>query len=368
MIIRKTINLKVNNLDKQTYLSLFESCNNVFNDYAKWSFENNTLNKNKAHKALFFPLQEKYPTVKTALQQAARDSALACCKTQKLKGKIPFKKSLSMRLNVLCYTIRGEQLTLINPQKRHQEILHIPDYYKDIFQTWKTKDAVLSYDKKKKQFWIHITMQKPEEVTIIKTSKNVLGIDRGIYNVATCSDGSLFGSKNVIRVKNNYIHLRRQLQKKGTRSAKRKLKTISGKEKRFVSNTNHIISKQIVNKPYDIFVLENLKGIKGKRKLKQNNRKIGGWSYYQLELFLTYKANFLGKKVVKVHPAYTSQTCSCCGQIDKENRTKNLFRCVCGNKMHADINAAVNIRNKFQRSVLQSNGAPVNEPNVSLAS
>ena len=60
---------------------------------------------------------------------------------------------------------------------------------------------------------------------------------------------------------------------------------------------------------------------------------------------LEYKANFYGKKLIKVDPSYTSQTCSKCGCISKHNRlTQADFKCVdCGYKANADYNAARNI-------------------------
>ena len=292
------------------------------------------------------------------------------CKRSKIKNKRPEKKSLSVRLNRLCFTLRGQQLTLIGQTNRHKEILHIPEYYKTIFETWTSKGAILSYSKKTKQFWLHITFENPKEPKIISQTKpeKVLGIDRGVYNPIALSNGTLTtDAKMIRRVKSDYQHLRQQLQKKGTRSAKQKLKIVSGKEKRFVLNMNHILSKQVANGPYDIFILENLKKIKKNKYHKKLNRKLMNWSFFQFERLLNYKANALGKIITKINPAYTSQICSKCGNITKENRIGNVYRCSCGNKMHSDINAAINIRNKFLNSqdALQYLGADVNQPNVS---
>ena len=60
---------------------------------------------------------------------------------------------------------------------------------------------------------------------------------------------------------------------------------------------------------------------------------------------LEYKATWQGKSVIKLDPKYTSQKCSSCGHISKENRkSQSNFLCVkCGHKEHADINASKNI-------------------------
>lgn len=365
----RTISLKINP-PREEYLLMMEDGKKLFNDYTKWCYENGTYNKNKIHKAVYHQFVEKYPKVKVALQQSIRDVASACCKREKLKGKPPVKKSLTLSLSKHAFTLRGKQLTLIGIEKRHKEILHVPEYYLEIYQTWNQRSASISYDKKKKQFWLHITFKSLEKIKQISNIKNekVLGIDRGIYNPIVTSDGSFVGcGKDMRRIKNNYQYLKRQLQKKGTRSAKRKLRKISGKEKRFVSDFNHRISKEIANSTYEMFVLEKLKNIKKTKYSKKFNKKISNWSYFQFELFLKYKAESLGKHIVYIDPAYTSQECSCCGKVLKSNRNKNQYKCECGFEGHADINAALNIKNRFLNSQesLKILGAVVNQPNES---
>jgi len=298
----KAIALKID-LDRNEYFPLLEQCRELFNDYIKWIYKNGTYNKNKIHRACYRDFIQKYPQIKVALQQTVRDMASEVCKRSKIKNKRPEKKSLSVRLNRLCFTLRGQQLTLIGQTNRHKEILHIPEYYKTIFETWTSKGAILSYSKKTKQFWLHITFENPKEPKIISQTKpeKVLGIDRGVYNPIALSNGTLTtDAKMIRRVKSDYQHLRQQLQKKGTRSAKQKLKIVSGKEKRFVLNMNHILSKQVANGPYDIFILENLKKIKKNKYHKKLNRKLMNWSFFQFERLLNYKANALGKIITKI--------------------------------------------------------------------
>lgn len=73
-----------------------------------------------------------------------------------------------------------------------------------------------------------------------------LGVDLGVANIAVDSDGTIHQGKTVKNVRYRHRELRTKLQKKGTRSAKRRLKKLSGKEKRFSTWTNHNISKDIV--------------------------------------------------------------------------------------------------------------------------
>jgi len=375
VIITKSISLKVNP-PRDEYLSMMEEGKSLFNDYTNWIYNNGTYNKNKIHKECYQTFISKYPNIKVALQQSIRDVASSACKKEKLKGRPPTKKTLSISLTKNAFTLRGKQLTLIGVNKRYKEILHVPKYYNDIYENWKPKGSTLTYDKKKKQFWLHITYQAPREIKQFKniSKEKVLGIDRGIYNPIVTSDGSFIGcGKEIRRIKSNYQYLRQQLQKKGTRSAKKKLKTLSGKEKRFVLNQNHVLSKQVAKSDNHIFILEKLKHMKSNKYGKKFNRKMGNWSYFQFEQLLKYKAEALGKHIVYINPAYTSQECSTCGKILKSQRKGNKYECSCGYRGHSDLNAALNIRNRFLNSQDASKYlgvviTPPNEPELILGS
>lgn len=119
---------------------------------------------------------------------------------------------------------------------------------------------------------------------------------------------------------------------------------LSGRERRFVQDTNHCISKAIVNKPHDVFALERLRIARKKKGGKKFNRLLGSWSPSQLALFITYKAENSGKIIVEVDPRYTSQRCSRCGFVHKWNRHGLRFRCGnCRFELNADLNASRNI-------------------------
>jgi IS605 OrfB family transposase len=202
------------------------------------------------------------------------------------------------------------------------------------------------------------------------TETGILGIDRGINNVAVTSANQFFNSKAINNVRCKYAYLRKQLQSKGTRSAKRKLIELSGRERRFKADVNHRIAKEIVNSPYGMFVLEDLSGIRERNQCKKKggkhgrtmNRKLGSWSFLQLEQFVHYKAEGLGKAVLLVDASYTSQRCSQCGHIAKENRDGAKFHChSCGFELHADLNAS---RNIALLGTSELSRLHVNKPNV----
>jgi|SRR3990172_4461552 len=177
---------------------------------------------------------------------------------------------------------------------------------------------------------------------------DVLGCDLGIVNLAVDSDGEQFTGEVVDDNRRKFEHRRKNLQKKQTKSAKHKLKKISGKQARFQSNTNHTISKRLVQKAQDTqraIALEDLSGIREAPVRRKQRSKHANWSFYQLRSYIAYKAELAGVPVIFVDPKYTSQTCPVCGCVDKANRpNQSTFSCVsCGYSAPADHNAAVNI-------------------------
>ena len=123
---------------------------------------------------------------------------------------------------------------------------------------------------------------------------------------------------------------------------------MSGREKRFMSDVNHCVSKHLAHTPnIGRIVLEDLTGIRRNKRNKTTRKWLGQWAFHQLEHYITYKAHQQGIEVVLVDPAYTSQRCSACGYTAKNNRHKGTFACrSCGFIANADVNAAINIRNK----------------------
>ncbi len=191
-----------------------------------------------------------------------------------------------------------------------------------------------------------------------------IGVDLGIVQIATDSTGESFSGDKVESVRQKYHKLRQSLQKKGTRSAKRHLKKISKKESRFRKNTNHCISKKIVEKAKGTqsgIVLEELTYIRNRVTVRKSQRnKHHSWSFAQLRQFITYKGKLQGVPVEADNPAYSSRTCWKCFYCDKANRKSQAeFLCLnCNNQENADINAAKVLSQRDRR-------ANINKPIVS---
>lgn len=197
-----------------------------------------------------------------------------------------------------------------------------------------------------------------------KDVDDFLGVDLGIKQIASDSDGKQYAGNQVNSLRKRHAKLRAKLQSKGTKSAKRLLKKRSRTERRFAKDVNHQIAKRIVECAKDTgrgIALEDLTGIRERATVrKAQRRQHASWSFHDLRSKIEYKAQLYGVPVILVDPRNTSKACNACGCIDKDNRQDQAtFLCVsCGHSANADTNAAMNIRVRGR--------AAVNQPHVSM--
>ncbi|MFQ9545301.1 MAG: RNA-guided endonuclease TnpB family protein [Clostridium sp.] len=227
--------------------------------------------------------------------------------------------------------------------------------HKIINGEYKIGQSSLEFNKNNKLI-LNLTLDIPEKKNIEIIKDRVCGVDLGIAIPAYCSIGDAyyirkgFGSANeLVKVRKQFRNRQRRLQNqlqlaKGGKGRKDKLKSLlSEKESNFAQTYNHSISKNIVDfakkNKCEFINMEALEGTNFEEKL------LSIWGYYQLREQVIYKAEREGIKVRLVNPAYTSQRCSKCGYIDKENRPSQAnFECKsCGLKINADYNASQNI-------------------------
>ncbi|QKV91914.1 IS200/IS605 family element transposase accessory protein TnpB [Streptomyces sp. NA02950] len=199
-----------------------------------------------------------------------------------------------------------------------------------------------------------------------------LGVDLGIVNIATTSDGEIMAGRELTRIRARERTLRTKLRKKNTPSAKRRMKKRRRKEARRAKDINHKIAKHLVAEAERTgrgIALEDLTGIRERVRLRKPQRAThSSWSFAQLGQFIAYKARRAGVPVVHVDPAYTSRTCAECGHIDRANRVSQAwFACRnCGFVGHADRNSSRNIRARawelWRRGAQSTAPAPRPEP------
>ena len=295
-------------------------------------FEAKISNRFKLHHLVYKDLRKLLPADFTCEAIAKASENL---KSTKLKKKSIMKSCpISFNRNLFTFSFEKVRIATFKPRQRKDITINIPEYYWKYID-WRYQTLEIIQDKKGRMFF-HITFSRDVN-TPNSCGDKILGVDVGIKNLAVCSDGKVFkGHKTKII---QYQYLRRKLQRKGTKSARRKLKAISGRQKRYMRWVNHNVSKTIVSSA-DTIVIENLKGI---RKIRKGNRWLNSWTFYQLQEFITYKAKLQGVKVIKVNPYMTSQTCSNCLKLG--SRYLNSFVCShCGFSCDSDLNASFNLR------------------------
>ncbi|MEV8535090.1 transposase [Streptomyces sp. NPDC051211] len=216
--------------------------------------------------------------------------------------------------------------------------------------------------------WYLLAPCEVPEAVLNAEPADFLGVDLGIVNIATTSDGQIMAGRRLNRLRRRDRALRGKLQRKGTKSAKRRARRRRRKESRRSRDINHKIAKHIVAEAERTgrgIGLEDLTGIRERVRLRKPQRvTLHSWAFAQLGEFIAYKARRAGVPVVHVDPAYTSLTCSRCGHVDKANRASQArFACrSCGFVDHADRNGSRNIRARAQ--MLWRSGAPSPAPAV----
>jgi len=219
----------------------------------------------------------------------------------------------------------------------------------------------IRYQWSKKQYYLLVSLEVEIAEPKPTDHKNIVGVDVGQRFHAVTTDTSnktqFFSGKEVNQKKNAFARTRKSLQRKGTRSATRRLVEFSGRERRFIAARNHSLASQILNTyPQAIIGLENLKDIrtrtegrsnpKASKKARKARRRRSQWSFGELQTFIGYKAPLRGSMAIKIDANYTSQQCVKCGYTSKANRPQGglMFVCEsCRYQVHSDLLGARNI-------------------------
>jgi len=214
---------------------------------------------------------------------------------------------------------------------------------------------------RKGKWFLFATVEVIEPLT--NDPEGFLGVDLGIVRIASDSEGQSFSGAHIRNLRKRHRRLRKKLQSKATKSAHRLLKKRSGRERRFATDLNHQISKQIVLKAQrtkKAIVLEDLRDIRLRVRASRKVRtELHSWAFGQLRGFIEYKARLAGVPVLAIDPRNSSRECSQCGHIAKSNRrSQSIFKCrSCGSVRNADINAAIVIGSRG--AVIRPNAVPL---------
>jgi len=212
---------------------------------------------------------------------------------------------------------------------------------------------------RKKKWYCLITYSFETKAEKELDDTKIMGVDMGIVNAVywafndSLQRGKIEGGE-IEQFRKQIQRRREELQRAikwagdsrhghGVKRALKPIEALREKERNARNMINHKYAKTIVEAAYShgcgVIQLEDLSGINEEETFLKN------WSYFDLQEKIIYKAEEKGIQVIKINPEYTSQRCSECGYIDKENRKNQAeFKCInCGYEALADYNAARNI-------------------------
>lgn len=319
-----------------------------FNAAASWvaneAFRLQTANKIALQKVVYYEIRKRFGlSAQMAVRCIARASE-AYKRNRIIRST--FRPDAAMPFDQRLMSFKGiDRVSLLTLDGRILVPFVMGRYQRERFtQAVRQSDLV----RRKDGLWfLLVTVEVPDRAPIPTT--DFLGVDLGIVNLATDSDGTTYTGEAVERVRRRHQRNRKRLQKTGTRGARKRLKALAGREGRFRSHQNHCISKKLVQTAQDTtrgIVLEDLIHIRRRTTVRRSQRaRHGGWGFFQLRSFVEYKARLCGVVVVTVDPRNTSRTCSQCGHCEKANRqSQAVFLCrACHYQTSADLNAARNL-------------------------
>jgi IS605 OrfB family transposase len=354
------------------------------------------------HKHTYYPLRAQYPDLPAQLVCAARVKATEAVKSAltwqkkhaarypklvaraEKRGKEPpkFKPvrcpqsvSAPIRYDQRSYWVKWESMTcsLASVAGRQEMSFAVPKHAAQ-YIGGKVCSADLCFHHGR--YFLHIVVSLPAPVA--DPCEDVIGVDLGLNRSAVTFTKRFLGDPHWKEQERRLFRLRRKLQAKGTKSAKRHLKKLSGQLFRQRKDHDHVLSKRLVQNatPGGTIVLENLTNIRERvtHRKGEGQRRMHSWSFAQFHAFLVYKAEARGIRVEKIDPRHTSQTCSRCGHQARTNRrSQSLFLCrnpECRYCLNADLDAAYNIRDKHLACLAKVGipslvGRPVKRPLVS---
>ena len=323
-------------------LSTLKEANTACNEISNYAWENKVFNQFKLHHAKYHIIKGSFNLSAQIVVRCISKVADAYKIDKKVKREIRLLGAITYDARILTYKPNNiVSLWCIGGRQNIPFVCHNTKYLPYI-----KGEADLVF--KKSKFYLFQTVDGPEED--IKDVEEFIGVDFGLTDLAVTSDGVKHSAEWVNTYREHRQKIRSSIQSKGTKSCKKLLKRLSGKERTTTSIVNHTIAKSIVksakeqNKGISLEDLTNIR-FTSKRRNKKFKTKLGKWNFSDLRKKIEYKGSLNGVKVIAINPAYTSQTCNECKHIGK--RTNKVFKCTNTNckvdTIDADYNASKNI-------------------------
>lgn len=329
--------------------SAYNECTHVI------CYSNIPLDIKSIHNAVYAHLRDLYPILTSNAVIAIYRTAMSSIRSIRSNGhkntKIPEKKFLSHKLNKFLYShLTANGILLTTNIKRIRSHITFKTYprLQEMFKKYVPGDPTIFV--RNNRFYMSIPFKVPESPLV---NDNCIGVDLGERRFAVSSDGIMFNDKEYNAHRRKLRYLKRCLQKKGTKSARKHIRKLSAKEQNQSTDMCRKMANAIIKSTNaSIIVLEDLSGIKQKTsktkdgfKKKNHNRRMAQVPFYKFKQILSYKALLNGKRVETVSPIMTSQTDCTTGKKDGTRKNRRFYSSS-GRVFDADWNAAVNIAHK----------------------
>lgn len=341
-------------------LSAVRDARNFASSYV---FEHRITNYPKLHLALYYTIREQFG-LRSQMTQSTLKTVLAKYRSVESGGR-PFTRISFSRYEYDLvwnrdYSLKGENISMNTLSGRQQIAFESRGIERCLYLGGHFGIAKLIHKNRKWFLYIPVTMEVEEP----GAPAQIVGIDLGVNQLAVTYDSngkSVFYSGRQIKQKRaRMLLLRKRLQARGTKSAKRKLKKLREKESRYAAAVNHAVTKALISQygAGTLYVLEDLTGVRGatERVCLKKRPVTVSWAFYQFRKFLEYKAELSGSKVIAVDPAYTSQDCPVCGHRSRKNRNRKKHEfccCCCGYQSNDDRIGAMNLWKRGDASLLK---------------
>lgn len=347
-MLKLTIQIKLLPTSEQSKAlkTTLELANEAANRLSQLGWEAKEFRQFPLHKRFYRQIRDEFPTLSSQVVIRLNAKVADAYKLDR-KVQLTFRRhgSISYDARILDFQLAASTVSIWAVGGRIKGLPFVcGETQRKLLELPRGESDLILRDRK---WYLNVTVDVPEEREYEATGW--LGVDMGVVNIATTSDGVNYAGGHLNNLRERNSRLRTRLQRKGTKSARKLRNKRRYKEGRFARNTNHVISKQIVEKAKRTgqgIAIEELDGIRDRiRASKPQRRRLHSWAFADLRAKLEYKAKRAGVPVRLIDPRNTSRTCPGCGNVDKRNRrTRDEFLCVsCGHSGPADTIASVNI-------------------------
>ncbi|MGL4820122.1 MAG: transposase [Bacilli bacterium] len=245
MFVTAKIKVKTTSEQHQILKDTMTLFNVACNHISAIAFKNKCYAKVKLQKLCYYPIREEYPTLSSQMVIRAIAKVCEAYKVSK-KTKCRFRLNGAIVYDQRILSLKGlEFASLSTIQGRLEVPMIVSHYHLSIMKDQRIRgqaDLVFVDN----AFYLLFVIEVPKGEKINTT--DVLGIDIGIVNIASDSDGQFHSGTKVNNLRKRYARIRAKLQALGTKSAKRKLKRRAKREQRMARDVNYCIAKKIVEK------------------------------------------------------------------------------------------------------------------------